>query len=344
MENIRKKVKEEGILKKIQSMIAIPMNIEEILTEEGISSKVEKKITKKDYPNLYKIKKSPFYEDFSFFISDMKRLPYYEGKMIDLNIFLSSLEKLASNEKLYEYGTIPDSIASDEETMLKTFKKYGFKPYNKKGGSKNKNKKVIKKQKGGNNKKLTKIELENFIKKINIEEYEGDADDDYSFDLYDDLVENEKAYYLCRKKIDKGYINEVFNNKKGKGFIATTKKGDYIGFIIFFEKNKSLYLDLVCTIKNKYTKGLPLGQIFLYKMEKYAKENNYNKMTGDSVKPALEFYKSLGWKQKSVGKDGKIKIEKKINKSKSIKNKNKKIKKKSYNILEMLKSLFIIKK
>lgn len=152
MENIKKKVKEEGIFKKIQSMIAIPLNIEDILKDDGISLKVEKKIKKKDYPNLYKIKKSPFYEDFTFFISDMKRLPYYEGKMMDLNIFLSSLEKFVTNEKLYEYGTIPDSIGLDEETMLKTFKKYGFKPYNKKGGAKKKIKLVKKKLKSKNKK------------------------------------------------------------------------------------------------------------------------------------------------------------------------------------------------
>lgn len=136
MNLILDKVKEEGILKKISSYIAIPMKITDILNEDSIKKSIEKKIKKKDYPYLYNLKKTNFYDDFSFFISDMQRLPYYQNQMIDLNVFLNSLEKLANNKHIYEYGEIPDSMASDEDSMLKTFKKYGFKIYKQNGGKK----------------------------------------------------------------------------------------------------------------------------------------------------------------------------------------------------------------
>lgn len=151
MDKLIKNVKEEGIVNEIMSYIAEPIKITKILSEDGFRTIVEKKIKKKDYPNLFKIKKSSFYEDFGFFVSDMQRLPYYENKMMDLNIFMNSLEKLAGNKKLYEYGEIPDSIGGDEEKMLKTFKKMGFKPYKQKGG-----KKIKKKLKKNKNKKIKK--------------------------------------------------------------------------------------------------------------------------------------------------------------------------------------------
>lgn len=163
MEGLLSKVKEKGVLNKISLFVAEPIKINKLVTENGLSKKVENKIKKKDYPNLYKLKKSGFYDDFSFFISDMQRLPYYENKMLDINIFMSALEKLAGNKKLYEYGEIPDEFGEDEGTMLKTFKKYGFKVH--KGGKKNKKKKrklskynlFVKKHKGKSLKEIAKL-------------------------------------------------------------------------------------------------------------------------------------------------------------------------------------------
>jgi hypothetical protein len=185
MESILNKVKEKGIVNKISLMVAEPYKINKLITDDGLSNKVENKIKKKDYPNLYKLKKSGYYDDFSFFISDMKRLPYYENKMMDINIFMEALEKLASNKRLYEYGEIPDEFGEDEETMLKTFKKYGFKVY---------------KQKGGGFKLFSKKKIKYNLKDYEFIEYYGDEVEENE-EMYMDLINNNKGIELCNNKI-----------------------------------------------------------------------------------------------------------------------------------------------
>ena len=168
-------------------------------------------------------------------------------------------------------------------------------------------------QKGG---KLSIKDLKKFSKIIELEEYEADAEDDYGLELYDELVEQGKAFDMCRGKISKRYIYTTFNNTNADGFIASIK-GEIVGFIIYYKKKDHLYLDLVCSGKNEKTKGIPLGQVMIIKMEEYAKKKKISTIKADAVKPALSFYKSIGWKVTGKVSNDKYPIEK------SLKNENK---------------------
>ena len=306
MDKLTKKVKEKGIVDKIASYIAEPMKITKILSEDGFRSIVEKKIKKKDYPNLYKMKKSSYYDDFKFFVSDMQRLPYYKNKMMDLNTFMNSLEKLAGIKNLYEYGEISDKIAGDEKQMLKTFKKMGFKTYKQKGGKKYKKKKGgIKKkpkQKGGSPKTVDNIE--DFVDRLYIEDYEYDSDTDYGLNLYDNIVMKEKGFDICRGGIDKSFIKKTFEDRSMKGYIAFKNDDDDlsspVGFIIYKKTNKILDVQLLCT---KKVKGIPIGQVLIHKMEKYARKNNFVRVRLEAVDTAVSFYKKVGFKV--IGSKGK---------------------------------------
>ena len=162
-------------------------------------------------------------------------------------------------------------------------------------------------QNGGG--KLNESDIKKFSKLVELEEYEGEFEDDYGLEIYDQLVEQGKAHDICRGKISKSYIYSAFNDKKGKGFLASIG-GEYVGFIIYYMKNGSLYLDLVCAAKNKKTKGIPVGQLLISKMEQYAKKKKINTITAHAVTPALPFYLSTGWKTTGPSKDDKHPISK----------------------------------
>ena len=164
-----------------------------------------------------------------------------------------------------------------------------------------------KSQRGGS--KLSEADIKKFSKLVELEEYEGDAEDDYGLELYDELVEQGKAHDICRGKISKSYIYSTFNDKKGKGFIASIK-GKNVGFIVYYMKKGDLYLDLVCAAKNAKTKGIPLGQLLISKMEQYAKKKKINTIRALAVTPALPFYKSTGWKTTGPAKNDKHPISK----------------------------------
>ena len=160
-------------------------------------------------------------------------------------------------------------------------------------------------QRGGA--KISKKDLEKFSKIVELEEYEGDAEDDYGLELYDELVEQGKGYDICRKKIGKRYIYSTFNNKNADGFIASIK-GEIVGFIIYYKRKDHLYLDLVCTGKNEKTKGIPLGQILIMKMEEYARNQRIKKLKADAVPTAIMFYLRNGWVSTGKTEDGKTEI------------------------------------
>ena len=63
-------------------------------------------------------------------------------------------------------------------------------------------------QNGGSN--LTESDIKKFSKIIDLEEYEGDNEDDYGLEIYDELVEQGKAFDVCRGKIDKGSPAPIF--------------------------------------------------------------------------------------------------------------------------------------
>ena len=146
---------------------------------------------------------------------------------------------------------------------------------------------------------------------VELEEYEGDNEDDYGLDIYDELVEKGKAYDICRQKIGKGYIYGVFNDKSAIGYLASVK-GTYVGFIIYTKHKGYIYLDLVCTIKSELVKGVPLGQILIAKMEQEVLDNGFKLIKADAVTPALPFYKSTGWKVTGKPKGNKHPIEKSL--------------------------------
>ena len=327
MEGLLPKVKEKGVLNKISLFVAEPMNINKLLTEDGLSKKVENKITKLDYPNLYKLKNSGYYEDFSFFISDMQRLPYYENKMIDINIFMSALEKLAGNKKLYEYGEIPEEFGENEKTMLKTFKKYGFIPYEQKGGKYTRCKTMTRKysrcknrcitgtryckmhkcqdcpnrcMRGGKCKKHLKQKgglfgmkkkQEYNINDYEIIEYYGDEVEENE-EIIEDLIKNN----ICNQK----ELSQLLELRDKNGFIV--KKDDkYLGIVIFSEKIGYIKLDIICISNDK----LHITDILLKQVEKYAKENGYKKIESKIIDN--KYFKKNGFKKnKNI-------LEKKIN-------------------------------
>lgn len=147
----------------------------------------------------------------------------------------------------------------------------------------------------GGAKSLDIEKLNKLTKDIKLEDYEGFFDDDMGLEFYDEMIENGTAFDICRGTVTKTYLRKAFEKENVNGYIAL-KNNKKIGFIIYYKKNNTLYLDVVCTSKSKI-KGVPLGQLLLYKMEEYAKKQKYKKMTAESVPSALSFYKKLGWKK-----------------------------------------------
>ena len=212
-----------------------------------------------------------------------------------------------------KFKAISERKVKELECQKKMLKK--FLANLKKGGRKRRQKGGARKQRGGA--ALSAEELKKFAGKVELEEYEADAEDDYGLELYDELVEQGKAYDICRQKIGKRYIYDTFNNRNADGFMASIK-GEIVGFIIYYKRKDHLYLDLVCTAKNEKTKGIPLGQILIAKMEDYAKKSKIPTIKAHAVTPALPFYKSTGWKVTGAEKDDKHPIEKSMGVAKSV--------------------------
>ena len=112
--------------------------------------------------------------------------------------------------------------------------------------------------------------------------------------MFQDLVEEKKAYELCREVVNEEYITEIFTDVEIMGYVAKLN-GEYVGFILFkkaVSRENELYLSLVGT---KPKIGMPLGQILISIMEEVANESDMHTIIADSVEGAIEFYKKNGW-------------------------------------------------
>jgi hypothetical protein len=200
---------------------------------------------------------------------------------------VSQLKKICKCRKIKGY-----SKCCKEELIKKINK-------NKKDLKKKSNKKKNQIKKvffGGYKSSLSNEDYNKFLKKIQLVRIK-----DINQEKIDDLLDQRDVLLdICRGEITPGYTRSAFENKNGMGFMAINE-GHFIGFIFFYEKmddnRKTLYLDLVCGAKNKFTKGIPIGQLLIMRMEKYAKKNNYDNITASSVNTALSFYKKTGWIQ-----------------------------------------------
>ena len=208
-------------------------------------------------------------------------------------------------------------------------------------------------QSGGAKQPAMDIEsVKKATKGIELEEYEGFFDDDMGLELYDEMVEQGVGQQICRGIVTKSYLKDAFSQENVNGYIAS-KNGKKLGFIIYYSKGGNLYLDVVCVARDDLIKGVPLGQLLLYKMEEHAKKKGFSKMTAESLPTALPFYLKLGWKKIKALED-KYEIEKVLSKPKKASPKTakkispkpaaKKVKKEKTGFFGSLKKMFSRKK
>ena len=138
--------------------------------------------------------------------------------------------------------------------------------------------------------------FEEFLDRIELTFYDNEysdnkEDNDIHEAIYHDMIEMEGAYYMCRGKIDEGYIKEIFLDEEIIGFIAKVD-GEYGGLIMFKRQDDELYLSLIAT----YPKlGLPHGQILMSVLEEVAEQSDIDTIVGDSIDSSLDFYIKNGW-------------------------------------------------
>lgn len=125
------------------------------------------------------------------------------------------------------------------------------------------------------------------------EEYNDERDK-----LYDDLIEQEYGYYICREVVDKDYIKDIFEKKNIKGLLLINKETEFVvGFMMFTLHKKYINLKLLGTTEEQEErKGVKLGKLFLNILEVYARERNINIIKCDVVKESIDFYLKYGYK------------------------------------------------
>jgi len=144
-----------------------------------------------------------------------------------------------------------------------------------------------------------KGDFDKFLEKIELIYYDNEYSDDTEINkkhekIYEDLVNDKKAFELCRDAVGEGYIQDTFLDENIMGYIAKIK-GEYVGFILFKKPDEDfneLYLSLVAT---KPKTGMPMGQILISVMEEVAKETNIHTIIADSVEGAIDFYMKNNW-------------------------------------------------
>jgi len=142
-------------------------------------------------------------------------------------------------------------------------------------------------------------DFDKFLEKIELIYYDNEYSDDTEINkkhgkIYEDLVNDKKAFELCRDAVGEGYIQDTFLDENIMGYIAKID-GEYVGFILFKKPDEDyneLYLSLVAT---KPKTGMPLGQILISIMEEVAKQTNIHTIIADSVESAIEFYIKNDW-------------------------------------------------
>ena len=152
-----------------------------------------------------------------------------------------------------------------------------------------------------------------YLDKIELIYYDNEFDeetnkytDENRDEIYEDLVNDEIAFDLCREVIGEKYIEDIFEDEDTVGYVAKIK-GKYAGFILFKRKDDCLYLSLVATTKNKKIKSnIPLGQILIHLMERVAIKLGIDTIIADAVVEALKFYKRNGWSVVNVNEKQKM--------------------------------------
>ena len=131
---------------------------------------------------------------------------------------------------------------------------------------------------------------------------------------------------VCRTKIDKSYLKYLSNkikNNKGSGFFVydcSCTRNKLLGFVYYSEKTenptkplllitkkkikpiierKILYIDLICTRKNKGFRGFRLGEILLDYVVDDAIDRNIPFIELNSVPSAVKIYSIYGFKRGS---------------------------------------------
>lgn len=163
--------------------------------------------------------------------------------------------------------------------------------------------------------------LINNLEKFDIFYYDAlDSDDDELYKdvrdkLYDDIVEDEQGYYICREGIEKKYIEDIFNYEKIKGIILINKISQYIvGFMLFTIHKEYINLKLIGTVEDDNERlGMKIGSMFLELLEKYAKSKNIFLIKSDVVKEAFDFYIKNGYIEKGRKTNGIKCVEKDLN-------------------------------
>jgi len=115
-----------------------------------------------------------------------------------------------------------------------------------------------------------------------------------------EIVKRIKEYSIrnCRKHIKTQYITNTLNNfNYGYVYYRTEiinniNKSRPCAFVCFsFVDNKTIHIDLICSIKTNDK----LGSNLLNKVFKYANDNYYNKITLNCDISNIEFYKKYGF-------------------------------------------------
>lgn len=115
--------------------------------------------------------------------------------------------------------------------------------------------------------------------------------------LYDDLIEEDYAYYICREIIDKKYIEDMFNHKNIKGIILLNKNTEcIIGFMLFTIHKEYISLKLLGAIEDEDERmGVKIGTLFMEILEKYSLEKRIYKIKSEVVQEAIDFYTKCGY-------------------------------------------------
>lgn len=115
--------------------------------------------------------------------------------------------------------------------------------------------------------------------------------------IYENIVEEEYGYYICRELIEKKYIKDVFNHSKIKGLILLNKQTDcIIGFMLFTIHKTYIKLKLLGTIEDKEERmGIKIGSLFLEILENYSINRNIFLIKSNVVKEAIDFYKKCDY-------------------------------------------------
>ncbi len=118
-----------------------------------------------------------------------------------------------------------------------------------------------------------------------------------------DIVKRIKEYSIrnCRKHIKTKYITNTLNNFNYRYVYYRTEivnninKSRPCAFVCFrFIDDSTIHIDLICSIKTNDK----LGSNLLNEVFKYAKNNNYKKITLNCDVSIMEFYKKFGFTKK----------------------------------------------